>query len=349
MARYGSGMAQARVCVVGAGNVGCYVGGLLAAAGAHVTLIARPRVAEEVRSHGLTLSDFRGRRVRVRPDSLEVATEMEAAAGADVILVTVKSRATAEVARELARTGPRAELVLSLQNGLSNAQQLAQGLPGRSVLAGIVQFNVVAPGQGHFHQGSEGGLAVERSLRLEPFLEVFARAGLPLALHQDLKPVQWAKLLLNLNNAINALSNKPLKEELGERAYRRCLGAAQAEALALLDARGIAVARLTALPPRWLPRLLDVPDVLFARLGGKVLAIDPLARSSMWDDLERGHPTEVDAINGAVVQLARELGKDAPVNARLVALVHAAERGGRRDFTGPALLRAISGSTCDAQ
>jgi 2-dehydropantoate 2-reductase len=152
--------------------------------------------------------------------------------------------------------------------------------------------------------------------------------------------VQWAKLLLNLNNPINALSNLPLRDELSQRAYRRCLAAAQAETLELLDAAGIRPAQLLAIPMRRFPAVLRLPDFLFHRLASKVLAVDPLARTSMWEDLEAGRPTEIDYLNGEVVRLADSLGRTAPVNARLVDLIHAAETG-RRSWSGPELVREL--------
>ena len=193
----------------------------------------------------------------------------------------------------------------------------------------MVPFNVVNRGRGAFHQGSEGALEVERHAALAGFESSFVAAGLPLVQQSDLRPVQWAKLLLNLNNSINALSGLPLKEQLSQRDYRRCVSLAQQEALALLEHAGIRPARLTPLPPGWIPTLLSSPDWLFARLANRMLAIDPLARSSMWEDLEAGRRTEVDWLNGEIVRLARGQGRAAPVNARLLD-AGACGRGGRR-------------------
>lgn len=145
-----------------------------------------------------------------------------------------------------------------------------------------------------------------------------------------MRAVQWAKLLLNLNNAVNALANLPLRDELAQRAYRRCVALAQREALHWLARAAIRPARLTPLPAGWLPAVLDLPDPAFRVLGGRMLAIDPLARSSMSDDLASGRATEVEWINGEVVRLAAHFGGQAPVNARLCALVHDAERAAAR-------------------
>ncbi|MPW19689.1 hypothetical protein GCT13_23005 [Paraburkholderia sp. CNPSo 3157] len=176
-----------------------------------------------------------------------------------------------------------------------------------------------------------------------------AKAGLPLVMHADMLPVQWVKLLLNLNNSINALANRPLKEELAQPAYRRCLGMAQSEALALLARAGIRPARSTPVPPAWMPHFLGLPDARFARLGRAMLTIDPLARSSMSDDLEAGRATEVDWINGEVVKLARRLGLNAPVNKLLCELAHDAERSKvRPSWTGDPLLSELRAASSGA-
>jgi 2-dehydropantoate 2-reductase len=259
------------------------------------------------------------------------------------VLVAFKAAGPDPAGRERAPLLNPDAVVVSFQNGLHNAEVLRARLPGRTVLTGMVEFNVVNRGAGRFHHGSEGGLAVEDHAALAPFLPAFAAAGLPLARHQDMRGVLWSKLLLNLNNAINALSGVPLKEELAQRAFRRCIALAQDEALALLDAAGIHPVRLK-LPPRLIPKLLRVPDAVFRVLAGRMLAIDPLARSSMWEDLQAGRATEIDWLNGEVVGFAPSLGRSAPVNGRLVALVRAAEKGGRRDWNGEDLLAELQRS-----
>jgi 2-dehydropantoate 2-reductase len=332
---------QNSIAVFGAGSIGCYVGGRLAAAGAEVLLIGRPRLGAEIAAHGLTLSDFRGAKLRVPAGAVRYAETAEAASEASLVLVTVKSAATADAGQALAASLRPDALVISFQNGLSNAEVLREALPAQKVLGGMVPFNVVNRGGGAFHQGSEGELEVQRDEALAPFRKCFGNAGLPLTEHADLLPVLWAKLLLNLNNPVNALSDLPLKAELSQRDYRRCVALAQREGLALLQQRGIRPARLTPLPPQWIPRLLEVPDSVFRLLANRMLAIDPLARSSMWEDLEAGRRTEIDWINGEIVRLARESQQSAPVNERLIALIRDAERGGRRRWPAAALLQEL--------
>ena len=310
-----------RIAVFGAGAIGCWVGGMLAAGGADVTLIGRARVLDEL-AGGLRVSDLDGgdRRVTVRIAS--------AVGDADLVLVTVKSAATRDAATALAHvTCP----VLSLQNGVRNVETLRARLP--RVLAGMVPFNVVRRAPGTYHRASAGTIMVDPAAA--PLLPMHVEA------RSDMPAVQWSKLLMNLNNAINALSDLPLAEELAQRAYRRCLAAAQREALALVRAARIELARVTPLPPAWLPSLLELPDRIFRVLARRVVAIDPLARSSMWEDLEAKRPTEIDYIQGEIIALAERLHRTAPINAALVALVRAAEAGGRRDYRGDELLAAL--------
>jgi 2-dehydropantoate 2-reductase len=330
---------MAKIFIYGAGSIGCYVGGRLLAAGSDVTFIGRARVADQLRDRGITLSRHDDSRWHAPPERIDVSTDAASAAAADLVLVTVKSAATPTAAAELAGVLRPGTIVVSFQNGVGNADVLRAALPQHTVLEGMVPFNVVERGPGAFHQGSGGELEIRHTPAMQPFVEAFRNAGLPLIQHDDMLPVQWAKLLLNLNNAINALANRPLKEELSQRAYRVCLAMAQEEALALLKRAGIRPVKVTPLPANWIPRALRLPDALFERVGRAMLTIDPLARSSMSDDLEAGRATEIDWINGEVVRLAQRLGQTAPVNERLCQLVHEAERADARPaWSGKALL-----------
>ena len=328
-----------KIFIYGAGSIGCYVGGRLLAAGSDVTFIGRARVAGQLRDRGITLSRHDDSRWQVPSERIDVSTDAATAAAADLVLVTVKSAATPAAAAELANVLRPGAIVVSFQNGIGNADVLRAALPRHTVLEGMVPFNVVERGPGAFHQGSGGELEIRHTPAMQPFVDAFRKAGLPLIQHADMLPVQWAKLLLNLNNAINALANRPLKEELSQRAYRICLAMAQEEALALLKRAGIRPVKVTPLPATWIPRALRLPDALFERVGRAMLTIDPLARSSMSDDLAAGRATEIDWINGEVVSLAKRLGQTAPVNERLCELVREAERAEvRPSWSGEALL-----------
>ena len=148
-----------------------------------------------------------------------------------------------------------------------------------------------------------------------------------LRLSRDMLGLAWGKLLINLNNAVSALSGRTLIEELKQRDYRRVVAASQREGLALLRRAGIKPGKVGPVPPRLLPAVIASPDWLFRNIFLKGWKIDARARSSMADDLAAGRKTEVDTINGELVRLAGSLGREAPINRRIVELIRAAEAG----------------------
>lgn len=329
------------IVVLGAGSIGAYVGGALLAAGAAVRLVGRARMAARIQAHGLHLTDLNQRSTHLPPEHVPYTQDPAALAGAALVIVAVKSAATAEAAAQIAQLAPPSAVVLSLQNGLDNTTLLRRALPNHLVLGGMVPFNVVQTPDGRLHRGTAGELMVEAHPAWARWHAAFAAAHLPLTERGDFVAVQWGKLLLNLNNAINALSGLPLKAELSERAYRRVLAAAMAETLVVLRDTNLQPAQVGGVQPERLPFLLRLPDWLFTRLAAKMLRMDPQARSSMWEDLEAGRLTEVDELNGAVVRLAQTHRLQAPVNEALCRLIHEAERGGPRQWTGPALWAAV--------
>lgn len=329
-----------KIIVFGAGSIGCYIGGSLRAAGADV-LLGRARMRERITRQGLVLSDLHGRKVALAAAQVPYAEDPAAMADADLILVCVKSADTAAAGAAIAAYAKSSALILSLQNGIGNADTLRLALPGWSVLGGMVPFNVVQLPDGRLHRGTEGELAVEASPAIAPWLGIFNSAHVPLQQHVDFASVQWGKLLLNLNNPINALSGLPLKTQLSQRAYRRCMALLIDEARGVLRAAGISPAKVARVGPALLPTLLRLPDPIFRRVAATMLRIDPEARSSMWEDLEAGRRTEVDYLNGAVVKLAQSLGRDAPANRCIVGLIRGAEAGTRGAMDGASMLRAL--------
>ena len=262
--------------------------------------------------------------------SLTLATGAAAAfAAADIVVVTVKCRHTAEIADLIARHAPRKPVVVSAQNGVDNVPLLHERLgQDREIVAAMVPFNVVqtrkvgeAP---RFHRATTGTVQIaDRIPGLAGLLDV---PGASVTEHRDIDAVLWGKLLINLNNALNALSGLPLKQELGERRWRMLLAKQMHEAFPVLRAAGINVAPVEGMPLRLIALALRLPDWLFKRAAHKMLAMDASARSSMWEDLKMGRPTEIDCIQGAVAKRAEALGLDVPLTRRVRDLIRDAER-----------------------
>jgi 2-dehydropantoate 2-reductase len=314
------------VVVAGAGSIGCFVGGLLADAGFPVTLLARSRVIADIAANGLHVTSIEGLDRRLSPQAVRATEDPAAMRDAEFILVAVKSTDTAAMADLIAQHAPPEAVIVSLQNGIDNVPLLRERLPGRKVLAGMVAFNVVTLGNGRFHRATSGDLVVEQD---ETGVALQLRVpGLAVSTSSNMPGVQWGKLLLNLNNAINALSGLPLRDQLSRRAWRTILATQIAEALWATKAAGI-VPVTSPLPAPLLPIVLRLPDSVFRILAARMLKIDPQARSSMWEDLQQGRRTEIDHLQGAIVRIAAQHGQRAPLSERIIALVKAAEEARR--------------------
>jgi 2-dehydropantoate 2-reductase len=319
-------VADRPIGVAGAGSIGCFVGGMCAAAGRKVALLARPRVIREIEDNGLRLTSFEGFDQTIASNQLTLSEDPKILADVGVVLVTVKSADTAEIADIIAQHAPPDAVVVSLQNGVGNVAVLRARLPGRRVLAGMVPFNVVAPGEGRFHRATSGDIVIEQDeARTADRLSV---PGLVMRASDNIDGVQWGKLLVNLNNALNALAGVPLRQQLAQRAWRRLFADQMTEGLAAIRAEGIKPVSPTPIPSSWTPSLLRLPDALFEALLGRTMKIDPQARSSMSEDLQRGRRTEVDYLQGVIVEIADRRGLQAPLSRRIVELIKSAEAAG---------------------
>ena len=323
---------KTRIAVAGAGSIGCYMGGALALAGREVALLARPWLVKAVKAHGLSIRDLSNTPLHVAPGAI-AATDKPAAAfkGANVILVTVRTRDTEEMAGLIAKHAPKDAAVVSLQNGMHNVEVLRSVLGDSArVVAGMVPYNVV---QAHeagsaplFHRATSGTTIIGADAALADLLNVPAS---PVKERADMLPIQWGKLLLNLNNAINALSGLPLATQLADRRWRRIMADQIAEALKVLDEAGIKPAPVEGVPQRLVPHILRLPDMVFRAVAGRMLAIDPAARLTMYSDLERGRPPEIGVYQGEIASLAGRTGVAVPLTDAIIRLVRDAGKAGK--------------------
>lgn len=332
-----------KIAIHGAGSIGCFVGGAWAMSGLNVSLIGRDYVSDAISKKGMRLTDYSGFDSKLAAENINFSNSPAALANADIIGLAVKSTGTEAAAREISQHSNSGAVVISLQNGISNVEKLRDLLPNQTVLAGMVPFNVALLDKGHWHKGTQGNLVVEKHPALTPITSASSGGPAQLTLSDNMTAVAWGKLLVNLNNAINALSGVTLLEELSDRNYRQVLGASIREALTILAAADIEPAKATAFPPKWLPTFVEAPNFFFNTIGLKLQKIDARARSSMADDFAAGRATEIDFLNGEVVKLAKKMRMAAPINEAIVALVKETKTKAPRAWSGNDLRRKILG------
>lgn len=307
-----------RIAIFGAGAVGCFHGVKFAQAGAPVVLIGRPSHVDAIRAHGL-LFESAGQSKRI---PIDATADPAAVAEADLVLLCVKTRDTEDAAVTLAsRMRPGAWLV-SLQNGVENAELIRAAGP-LDPLAAVVYVAVSMPGPGHLRHAGRGDLVLGEfgppppglqrdASRAQAVAALFERAGVPCPVSEDVRVDLWQKLVINCAmNPVSALGVSRYGRMIDDPATRALLGDIVEECVAVARADGIA---------------LPSPAVLHEA----VLTLGEAMReasSSTAQDLAAGRPTEIDALNGYVARRAAARGVQAPVNRAMHTLVKLLEAG----------------------
>ncbi|WP_371193162.1 2-dehydropantoate 2-reductase [Glaciecola sp. SC05] len=319
--------------VFGAGLVGCYIGGALVQAKQDVTLVGRRRFMQQIQTN-FVISDYTGNRVKVSPTPQCLTIEdIGESVIADVIWLTVKCTVLNDVIDDLRPLVDKNTIIICCQNGVSTHQSIAKAFVHNHVIRAMVPFNVVNDEHGVFHRGSQGDLILEVIPALDSATKWLARQLntdiLPVNISYHMSALQWAKLQLNLGNAVNAMADIPVKEMLETAVYRKFIAKLMEELLAITDKQKIKLPKIANLPNTWIPKVLKLPDRLFKLVAQKMLAVDPKVKTSMWWDLDQNKQTEIDFINGKVVSQAKVLDMTAPANKWMVSVVHQAQAGNR--------------------
>jgi len=319
--------------IFGAGLIGGFLGGVFTSLGLPTKLICRPKIQQKL-ANGLLLTDYLGNKTQVKKlaflDNTPNTVGVFPSSDCDYLWITVKCTGVAQASDDIASLiGPNT-VIFCCQNGLGSEQIIKEKYPQNTVLRVMVPFNVAEPKTGHLHRGSEGGLYIEmpeeQVSTITSLVQQLDSSLLPVTTTTDITALLWAKLQLNLGNAVNALSDIPVKAMLEQRSYRLVNAILMKELLAVTSALDISLPKLTALPANYLPYILRLPDFIYKSITSKVLAIDPTVRTSMWWDLSQGKKTEIDHLNGAVVQASKKLNIPCPANQAIIALVKETEK-----------------------
>lgn len=294
-----------RIAVVGAGAVGGYFGGMLAAAGAPVVLIGRPAFVDAVSRDGLVVDMLQGKKnIRV-----EALADMSAVNAADLVLFCVKTTDNAVTAREVAPLLKAGAVVLSMQNGVDNVEQIRDAT-GIEALPAVVYVAASVPAPGTIKHVGRGDLVLgPESQRTTLVAGVFERAQIPCRISDNIEGELWVKLIANC--ALNAVS------ALGQAKYRQIAASEDARKLVrnvVEEVLAVAHAAHIVLP--------GVENSQAAFAGAMKIATQMAEQlSSTGQDLNRGKRTEIDSLNGYIARRGAELGVRTPVNHALYTLV----------------------------
>jgi 2-dehydropantoate 2-reductase len=288
---------------MGAGAVGCYYGAVLARAGHEVTLIGRLQHVEAVQRSGLRLQTIDSD----RHIQLRASTEPDAVRGAELVLFSVKSTDTEAAGKALAPHLERDAAILTLQNGVDNAERLAATL-GREVIPAVVYVAVEMAGAGHVRHHGRGELVIASSKQSGAIAAAFGAAGVPVETSDNVAGALWAKLIVNCAyNALSAITQLPYGRLVQGAGIPAVMRDVVDECLAVAQAAGV-----------------NVPGDMHEAVR-RIAQTMPGQYSSTAQDLTRAKKTEIDHLNGFVVRKGESLGVRTPVNRVLLALVKTLE------------------------
>lgn len=292
-----------KIAVMGAGAVGCYYGAMLGRAGHDVTLIGRPAHVEAMNRDGLLL-DFGASQEYV---AITASTDAASVAGAEMILFCVKSTDTLDAGQQIKPFIAKDTIILSLQNGVDNAERLATVL-SQPVIPVVVYVATSMGGAGHVKHHGRGELVIGTSPQSQVVADTLRPARIPVEISENADGALWAKMILNCAyNALSAITQRPYGELVQGDGVWDVMRNAVDECLAVAKACGV-----------------TVPGDVWGAIE-KIADTMPAQFSSTAQDLARGKPSEIDFLNGYIVRKGKELGIATPTNLALHSLTKLVE------------------------
>lgn len=308
------------VMIVGAGSVGGFFGAHLAKVHPNVSFLLRPRTLAAVKARGLTIRSAGGS-FTVHPPAASDPRELPAP---DLVILSIKAYDLDEVMAQLEPVIMEKTVLLTLQNGVDTEDRLIARLKRDCVVGGVafIYSKIAEPGViEHYKKGAVaiGELMGHESERLLQIRDLFTEAGIPCQLSKDVRRSKWEKMCWNcVFNPLTVLVNDRVAKALDHPELLRVIYQIVQEVMAVSAALKVPLAPdMADRVVKWSQELRDI-------------------HTSMYDDWKAGRPTEIDYLNGYIVQKARELGIPTPVNEALTAMIKVVTG---KDRTGPGILR----------
>jgi len=314
--------------------------------GEHVTSFCYPfggfsKKIEKIVKKGIKIY---GIKESILVEKINASDDFSQVQDADVIFVCVKAQDTQNVADELKKYIKKSAIIISLQNGIRNSRILENTTGNRSY-SGVILFNALYSQRGEVTLTLKGGLIIEvdnySENIIKSFIESLKKFDIKIKLENVIEGYLWSKLIVNLQNAVTTLTNQTVKESILNNDTRAIIIATMKEGLSVLDKSGITYETLPDIDPKKTISRLEVLNSALLRRGSQILKLNENARNSMWQSISRGRPTEIDYLNGEIVNLAIENNLNAPINTKLVELIKKAEKDSFKNKYSPKELREL--------
>jgi len=312
-----------KYAVIGIGAVGSIVGGLLAKSGEDVTLIGKPYQIDVINQKGLKIIDVNGTTIL---KDIKISKDLLLVKDVDIVFICVKSQDTKQLANDLKNILNKSTLIISLQNGVKNAQVL-KDITGNKVLSGVVLFNALYEKPGEVTLTIRGRILLEKNKEnLDILVKSFYKAGLKITLVDGIDGYLWSKLILNLQIAVTALTGQTIRQSIANKDTKNIIVATMKEGINVVQKSNIKLEVLPEVDPKKMIKRFSSLGSFFLIIGSSLIGIKKDARNSMWQSLSQGKQTEIDFINGEIITLAKKYKMQAPINKKIVELIKKAEQ-----------------------
>jgi len=313
-----------KIAIVGAGAIGGLIAGYLSKEGIDVTLIGRRKDVLAIKENGLFIEGVRGKLV------IPINVEDKLKNNADFIILAVKTQDIPSVLNDIPKNIP----ILTVQNGVRAEEILSNYIPKEKIIGSVVMFGATYVESGRILHNFEGDWIIGKAFSKndEEVEKISNLLGKAFSIHitEGIKEMKWLKLFLNLNNCLPALIGKSMQETFSDLEICKLSIELLKEALMVIDKAGI---RLKSLPDFPLERLYALKNMQLeeaARVFSNImtnLSEEPLY-GSILQSIKRKRPSEIDYINGEIASLGEKIGIEAPLNKKVVEMVHTVEKRG---------------------
>lgn len=315
-----------KYAVIGLGAIGSIIGGLLTKSGEDVVLIGKKNQVKIINKKGIRIF---GMNESILVENVNASIDLATLSNIDVVIICVKSQDTQNLANDLKKFINKSTLIISLQNGVRNLEILRHTI-GNKAVSGTILFNALYSRPGEVELTMNGGLLLEADNlsfdTVNSLVKSLKKEGLESKIVDDMESYTWSKLIVNLQNVITALTGQTIKESILDKNSREVLIATMREGINIVEQSGISLKTLPDIDPIKTVRRLSLFNSTLLKIGSRIMKLRSNARTSMWQSLSRGKPTEIDYINGEILILARKNNLQAPINKRLVELIKKAEK-----------------------
>ncbi|MFA5275989.1 MAG: 2-dehydropantoate 2-reductase [Candidatus Omnitrophota bacterium] len=317
-----------RIAVIGSGAIGGLVAGYLKLKDKDVTLIARAEAAKKINASGLKITGIRGEFKISIPAQERLSTSPE------LVIVATKTQDIEEALKENLKYIKDA-MVLTTQNGVASDDIAAKFIAKERIISSIVMFgstNLETAQVIHNFEGSWiiGGAFSESKIDLAALSLVLGKA-FPVVISENIRGMKYLKLFVNANNCISAILGLSMQEAFTDVEISRVSINIWKEGLSVISKAGIKLVSLPDFPLERLTKLTAMPSLEAAKIYSGImssLSKEPLY-GSILQSIKRGKASEIDYINGEFVKIAKDSGISAPLNKKLVEMVHQVEKTGK--------------------